>query len=511
MNVLFITADQWRAECLSALDHASVKTPNLDQLAAQGVLFENHYAQATPCSPSRTSIHTGMYLHNHRVCINGTPFDARHTNWALEMKKSGLKPYLFGYTDTASNPADFDTNDPRLRHYSEPLAGIATESRYEQDMPQNWVEYLRRAGYDIPEHQWNLYGETKPGTEWEDGGEVPLPLKIESKHHETQYLVKQSKSWISQQSEPWVLHLSMIRPHPPFVAPEPYNAQHDPNNMWNSVGRSSADEEAQQHRWLAYQLASDQYRAPANPQTLKRLKSGYLGLMQEVDDNLGSLFHFIKALGQWDQTLVIFTSDHGEQLGDHWLMGKSGYFDASYHIPMIIRDPRPAADKTRGTRVSHFTENVDIMPTLLDSYDLSIPSQCDGYSLLPFLHNPQTVTNWRTEVHWEYDFREFIDNKVEAELGLSQHQCNLSVIRDHRHKYVHFTELPPLFFDLATDQNELNNLAQDPRYLDQVLHYAQKLISWKMSYQQRGLSETYLSPEGPINRYASVTNPTQPL
>ena len=88
MNVLFITADQWRGECLSALGH-QVKTPNLDQLASDGVIFKNHYAQAVPCGPSRASMYTGMYLHNHRSLVNGTPLDARHTNVALEARKAG--------------------------------------------------------------------------------------------------------------------------------------------------------------------------------------------------------------------------------------------------------------------------------------------------------------------------------------------------------------------------------------------------------------------------------------
>lgn len=104
MNILFITADQGRGECLSGLEHPVIETPNLDMLASQGVLFKKHYAQATPCAPSRTSLHTGMYMHNHRVCVNGTPFDSRHTNWAEVLGKHRYKPFLFSYTDTAKDP-----------------------------------------------------------------------------------------------------------------------------------------------------------------------------------------------------------------------------------------------------------------------------------------------------------------------------------------------------------------------------------------------------------------------
>ena len=101
-NVLFVTADQWRGECLSALGHL-VRTPNLDALAAEGTLFTGNFANTAPCGPSRASIHTGMYQLNHRVIANGTPLDERHTNWALEARRAGYRPALFGYTDTTRN------------------------------------------------------------------------------------------------------------------------------------------------------------------------------------------------------------------------------------------------------------------------------------------------------------------------------------------------------------------------------------------------------------------------
>ena len=89
LNVLFITADQWRGDCLSALGHPCLRTPHLDRLAESGVLFTRHFSQATPCSPGRASLYTGLYLHNHRVVVNGTPLEARHTNVALEARKLG--------------------------------------------------------------------------------------------------------------------------------------------------------------------------------------------------------------------------------------------------------------------------------------------------------------------------------------------------------------------------------------------------------------------------------------
>src|SRR5437763_16097469 len=116
-NVLFICADQWRGDCLSAMGHRVVKTPHLDALAREGVLFRKHYGQATPCGPARASLLTGLYLMNHRSGRNGTPLDARHSNIALEVRKAGYEPALFGYTDTSPDPRGRDVDGPALTAY----------------------------------------------------------------------------------------------------------------------------------------------------------------------------------------------------------------------------------------------------------------------------------------------------------------------------------------------------------------------------------------------------------
>ncbi len=211
---------------------------------------------------------------------------------------------------------------------------------------------------------------------------------------------------------------------------------------------------------------------------------------------------FLKSSGLIDRTLIIFTSDHGEQMGDHWLLGKCGYFDASYRIPLIIRDPRASADATRGQVVERFTENVDIMPTMLAAIGAPIPPQCDGLDLGPFLRNEGAPASWRTEAHWEYDFRDVTDQAAEATLGLTLHQCSLNVIRDERFKYVHFNRLPPLLFDLQADPDELNDLAGDPAYAPVMLEYAQKLLSWRMTHDEQTLTHLALTDAGVASRPA---------
>src|SRR5690606_15581494 len=196
---------------------------------------------------------------------------------------------------------------------------------------------------------------------------------------------------------------------------------------------------------------------------LRQTRATYYGMIAQVDDEIGRLLAYLDETGEAKETLVIFTCDHAEMLGDHWLWGKDGFFDGAFHIPLIIRDPRPEADAGRGRTVESFTEAVDVMPTILEWLGLEPPRQCDGESLLPFLRG-ETPAGWRTEAHWEYDFRDVVGQVPEQALGLTSDQCTLNVLRGERYKYVHFTALPPLLFDLQRDPHETVNLAEDPAY-----------------------------------------------
>ena len=147
VNVLLITLDQFRGDCLSAAGHPLVRTPNLDRLAASGVRLARHYSQAAPCAPGRASLYTGMYQMNHRVVANGTPLDARFDNVALMARRAGYHPVLFGYTDQAVDPRVANgPDDPRLTTFEGILPGfdMLLDLRLDQ-VP--WLEWLEELGY----------------------------------------------------------------------------------------------------------------------------------------------------------------------------------------------------------------------------------------------------------------------------------------------------------------------------------------------------------------------------
>ena len=230
---------------------------------------------------------------------------------------------------------------------------------------------------------------------------------------------------------------------------------------------------------------------------LAKLRATYYGLITEVDDNIGRIVAALKASGQYDNTLIMVTSDHGDTLGVHWIIGKESYFDAAFHVPLIIRAPGADRDGGRGAVVEAFSENVDVMPTILDLLGLDVPAQCDGYSLRGFLGGGAPA-RWRDEAHWEFNFSEVDDDTPEVTLGLGFDECSFSVVRGRRYKYIHFAGLEPLLFDLDADPDEFNNLAKDPAHLSVVLEYAQKMLSWRLAHGERTLTGLKLTPKGMV-------------
>ncbi|KZD11563.1 alkaline phosphatase family protein [Oceanibaculum pacificum] len=504
-NILLITADQWRGDTLGAVGHPVVRTPHIDALAAAGTLFRRHYANAAPCGPSRASLLTGLYPHNHRSIRNGTPLDARFTNIALEARKAGYDPVLFGYTDSSPDPRALPPGDPRLESYEGVLPGFTVGVRLGEDS-KPWLADLKAKGYAVPGPGHAIYQPAPAGLDPSlDSSRGPTfaPAIFTAQDSETWWLTDRAIQHLSMQGEePFFLHLSYLRPHPPFIAPEPYHALYDPDAVPAPVRAGSLAAEKAQHPFLKILLEAvrqesffqhgDGLATDLTERDIRQLRATYYALLSEVDANLGRLFAFLKAQGLWENTLVALTTDHGEQLGDHHLLGKQGYFEGSYHIPLILRDP----DAAGGGQVDVFTESVDVMPTLLDRLGLPIPDQCDGRSLGGFLDGEAAPADWRRAVCSLFDFRDAHEPVLQRPLGLKADQCTLMAWREERWKYVHFTALPPLLFDLEADPHELRNLAADPAYAPVALACAQRLLSWRMEHEEGTLANLQLGPGG---------------
>jgi arylsulfatase A-like enzyme len=477
LNILFITLDQLRGDCLSAAGHGVVKTPHLDRLAAEGARCARHYIQAAPCGPGRASLYTGLYQINHRVVANGTPLDRRFDNIALAARRAGYAPALFGYTDQSIDPRDAaGPADPRLSTYEEVLPGFEGGVHLPSTEMGLWLQWLRDSGHAPPDDFLAALA-----TE---------PLRP-AEHSLSAFVAERLLEWIGAQDRPWFAHLSQLRPHPPYAAAGAFSTLYDADAMPAPIAPTASP--CRLHQGL---MDTPALAAPKDPAAMRQLTAQYFGMVSEADHQLGRIRAALEDAGQWDDTFVLVTADHGEQLGDHGLIQKGGFFEQSYHVACVIRDPRP--DAARGTVIDAFTENVDVFPTLAEAMGLPVPAQCDGAALTPFLMG-ETPPAWRDAAHWEFDWRSAAISSGRAPAAPQDRRLerrNLAVARGEDAAYVHFGDGTSLCFDLAADPTWRTE-ATDPAV---VLKCAQALLTWRAQHADRTLTDM-LMERGGIGRW----------
>lgn len=502
-NVLFITVDQWRGDCLSAAAHPVVRTPNLDRLADRGVRFANHWSVTAPCGPARASLYTGLYLMHHRSVGNGTPLADRFTNVARLARSVGYDPTLFGYTDTTVDPAVVaDPEDPRLRDYEGVLPGFTPELVLTGGDKSAWARWLSSRGVDVPSDPEDLYlpVDDRPGS----------PTRFDADHTETVFVTDRFLDWLDRagdrgDSGPWFAHLSFLRPHPPYRAPAGYHRLYDPDD--GPGFRRLVDRAAEVGQHPLHAAAATVSGCPVDEGELRRQRVAYWANMAEVDHQIGRLLDHLDRTGLAEETLVVLTADHGDQMGDHWLIQKLGWWDESYHVPLIVVDPRPESNATRGSVVTAFTESVDVAPTLCTWMGVEVPVEMDGRPLQPFLGaaDPSAATpaDWRAAAHWQWDWRDPVDHRPEDLFGLTMEQCTLDVVRTSTHRYVQLGDGSWRFHDLVADPDQL----VDPRETAVLADAAEainelrvELMTWRMRHDDRTLTGHRATPEGMVVR-----------
>jgi arylsulfatase A-like enzyme len=499
-NVLLIVVDQWRADFMPVLGADFLRTPNLDRLCREGVTFRNHVTTAVPCGPARASLLTGLYLMNHRAVQNTVPLDARHMNLGKALRGVGYDPALIGYTTTTPDPRGTSRNDPRFSLLGDLMEGFRSVGAFEPSM-DGYFGWLAQKGYPLPPNREDIW---LPEGVDDVPGATDRPSRIPTELSDTAYFTERALTYLKGRGEkPWFLHLGYWRPHPPFIAPEPFNRMYRPEQMPAPVRMPHWREEAAQHPLLDFYLHGVQRGSffhgaggAANEMAeaeIRQMRATYAGLISEVDAALGEVFAHLDATDQWKNTLIIFTSDHGEQLGDHYLLGKIGFHDESFRIPLVVVDPD--APEQAGRIESAFTESVDVLPSIIDWLGGEVPRACDGRSLLPLLHGRRPA-DWREHLFYEYDFRDVYYSHPEAPLGLGMDDCSLCVVQDEQWKYVHFAALPPLLFNLEEDPNQFVNLADDPAHAAIVADYAQRALSHRMRHAERTLTHYRSTPQG---------------
>jgi arylsulfatase A-like enzyme len=489
-NVLWIMCDQLRFDYLGCTGHPVLKTPNIDAMAKRGVRFSNAYVQSPICGPSRMSFYTGRYMRSHGSHWNGWPLRVGEPTLGDHLTKIDVRNVLVGKTHMA----------PDLEGLK--MLGIAPDSiigvhvaecgfePYERDdglHPSNkprprYDTYLRERGYDAanPWEHWANSGAAEDGT-LQNGWlliHADKAARVPEEDSETPYMTRRAMDFIAESEadgRPWCLHLSYIKPHWPYIAPEPYASMYGADDVKPAIRSEKERQEA--HPVFAAYMDMRYSRNMSRDEAREKVIPTYMGLIKQIDDQMGVLMQFLQQRGLLETTMIVFTSDHGDYLGDHWMGEKDLFHDQSAKIPLIVVDPSATADATRGTVSDALVEAIDLAPTFIEYFGGKPPDHIlEGRSLMPLLRG-ESPADWRKVVFSEYDYSM---QDVRLKLGQPIEQCRLFMVFDGRWKYVHASGFRPMLYDLLEDPQEFADRGADPSCSDVIARLQSALFDWAL-------------------------------
>lgn len=499
-NILFIMFDQLRWDYLSCYGHKALNTPNIDRLAAMGVRFTRSYIQSPICGSSRMSTYTGRYVHSHGASWNGIPLKVGEITLGDHLRKAGTECWLVGKTHMRAD----EEGMARLGLEPDSIIGARVSEcgfdvferddgmlpegpggSYDPDGAKEYNKFLRSKGYesDNPWHDFANSGMDADGnvqSGWFLKNSVE-PANIAEEHSETPYLTSRAIDFMETHKGPWCCHLSYIKPHWPYIVPEPYASMYGPEDVQKVVRTDSERQNA--HPIYKAFMDTKVGEAFSRQDVRDAVIPAYMGLIKQADDQMGRLFDWLEETGRMKDTMIVLTSDHGDFLGDHWLGEKTFFHDTSTRVPLIIYDPSPKADKTRGTVCDALVESIDLAPTFLETTGGQPAGHIlEGESLLPILHGDRPDT-LRDFVICEYDFSA---TPVAHLNDISVRDAVMFMVADKKWKLIHFEgDHRPMLFDLKNDPQELVDLGDSADHTEVIEAMYAKLFAWTRRQSQR--------------------------
>lgn len=494
-NILFIMCDQLRRDYLSCNGHPWLQTPNIDRLAAEGVNFSRAYCQAPLCGPARASLYTGRYMSSHGVMANEDALKPGERTLGDYLRALGLRTALVGKSDARFDAARLNAlaggdaaRDAAAEARAacggfepfERLEGLYPDALLPADLGYN--DFLRAHGYAAA-NPWEEFANSAVD---ERGGIVSgwrmrsarYPSRVAAAHSDTAFLTDRALAFMQSvgANQRWCLHLSYLRPHWPYLAPAPYHELFTREQVVDAV-RSEA-ELRDPHPLYAAFMAQEYSRNFCRDEVRETVVPAYMGLIREVDDNLGRLFDFMRQRGLFDDTLIVFTADHGDYLGDHWLGEKDLFHEMSVRVPLLIRDP--SADAVRGRVNDDLVGAVDVLPTLVEAAGGAPADAVEGKSLLPVLRGEACAR--REFIVSEIDFG---DRGPRELLDVAPYDCRAYMVRTARWKYIFHEKFRAQLYDLENDPNEFVDLGESTAHQTVRARLRDHLFDWLRNLRAR--------------------------
>jgi arylsulfatase len=442
-NLVMITDDQHRADCVGFMGNHVIRTPNLDRLAHHGMVFENCFVQAPLCVPSRAALSTGRYPHVNRTQVNRERLSSTEVTLEDILNRNGYETVEVGELPFA----------PTL--YTDGFQRILASNREHRHylVTQGWAgdKMTPRNQEAVQNYHSCLHSSTSF-----QACPVPWPEEFD----ETAFFARHAITFLREKhAKPFFLNINFRRPHHPFDPPAHYDRMYAGADFPPSHKRAGElnNKPPQQQKAMADSVGFDLRTLTAAQ--MNKIKSYYYGTISLNDKYIGLVLDELERLGLASNTIVIFNADHGEMLGDHGLLFKGPYFyDQLVHVPFALRAPGlvPA-----GSRVSAMVEEIDVMPTILRLLGIPIPDFVQGRPLLDHAGRP---TNGRSQVYSEFP--------------------TIKMVRTENWKLIHYVRHPyGELYNLREDPYELSNRYDDPSAAQARHEMESLLIDWLVNSQ----------------------------
>lgn len=411
-NIVFICSDQHAARCIGYAGHPVVQTPNLDRIARQGVIFTNHYCANPVCAPGRASMMTGMYASDVGSYCNSTVWDGSHPTWTTMLKDAG-------YYCRATGKLDLNTQ------FDMGFEAFDTSNGHERN--PDITSLFRRPVVHRANERRQIDGRPR-----------------DNRHRDSsraQHAVDFIQGEARQKQQPWALYVGLTEPHPGFVGLKKYYEQYDQAEIDMPTIPPGHLEEL--HDVFQQLRNFKNIATPIPEERIRRARVGYYAMITELDEYIGQIWDTLEKAGQLDNTVFIYTSDHGESLGEHGMWLKNNLFDVAAKVPLLMAGGGLPKGVTVDTAVGH----VDLVATMLEWAGVKRPSRLRGHSLTPLMAG-------RRRGHPGFAFSE------------SHSEGNATgsyLIRKGDWKYIHFTWYDDLLFNVAEDPGEFTNRIDDPK------------------------------------------------